>query len=290
MAPQILFALQAPTLLNNLAQIPDVWDVRWVEVGSVDFQEKELLDVPEWDGEVPVAFVGCSPDHERWAYDNLRGIPYLNLIHSSDPEHMNGNPSGKRCVTLQSRGAEVLRGAFDVSWTHVLSPAYECKPAWTWTSSCPWAVMSRPWARKPSTVARASFVQRSIPCLRMYGQVQPMGFLAGNSKSNQMAKSSCLVSMVDHTSGFGLMEHEAMVAGVPVVARVWGDMVEEAPGHPALANSDEELVTLARRCCTDKRFAEEVSAAGLDYIRRCRTLDRLRDSASELLRKISSTS
>lgn len=267
-----------------------MWDLRWVQVENVDFQEKELIDIPEWDGEVPVAFVGCSPGHERWAHVNLRGIPYISMIHQSDHERMGGDQSGKKCLTLQRAGAVVLSKHYAVEWAHVLSPSYSCNVVWSWEPSSPWGMMSRPLHRKPSTLARSHFVQRSIPCLRMYGQGQPMGFLSGPGKASRMASSSCFVSMVDHMSGFGLMEHEAMASGVPVVARAWGDMAEEAPGHPGLASSDEELVRLARRCCLDRGFAEEVSAAGLDYIRRCRTLDRLRDSAEGLLTKIASTS
>lgn len=290
MTPQILFALQSPTLLNNLAQIRDVWDLRWVQVENVDFQEKELIDVPEWDGEVPVAFVGCSPDHERWAHRNLRGVPYISMIHSCDKRYTNGDPSNKVCLCLTDRGRRMISSNFAVRYSHVIRPHYRAELAWEWRSGDPWGVMSRPANRKGETLARSNFLGRSLPALKMYGQGQPGGFISGQSKVERMAMSSCFVSMVDHTSGFGLMEHEVMAAGVPLVARVWGDMAEEAPEHPGLASSDEDIVRLARRCCTDRGFAKEVSAAGLDYIRRCRTLDRLRGSATELLRKISSTS
>lgn len=277
--PVALFALQSPTLLNNLAQ-SDLWEIRYVEIGASDFQEKELLDIPEWTDEKVSLFVGCTREHERWALEHLLGVPDYHMIHSSDPKDMGDPPAGLHVVGMQRRGLELYDAQYAPASAHLLSPCYEPQAAWHWVPGEPWGMMSRPWNRRPTTQKRMAHLNERLPSLALFGQGQPGGFLAGSAKAARMARCSCYVAMVGEEAGFGLMEHEAMAYGVPVIARQWGDV----RGLPGLARTDAELLEKARRCCVDKGFAEAVSAAGLEYIRAHRSRQALDESVARLLR------
>lgn len=276
--PKVLFPLQSPTLLNNLAQ-SNLWEVVYTELEPVDFQEKELIKVPRWDGEPVDLVVGCTEAHFRWFAERDSLSAYYHMIHSMDPSDMGNPPPGASIVGLQENGLELCKSRYHVSSTHLLSPAYEPKPVWKWAPMDPWSVMSRPKNRAPSIRERMAYLSRGIPPLKLFGQGQPHGFLSGPAREERMASSSCYVSMVGRESGFGLMEHEAMAAGIPVVARVWGDV----RGLPGLARSDEELLELASKCCVDRSFAEYVSEAGLEYIRERRTKASLDYTVQRLL-------
>jgi len=283
MPPTILFALQAPTLLNNFAQIPEVWDVRYVKTHDVDFAEEALLEVPEWDGTVPALFVGCGPHHEAWAAQHLPDVPSFTMIHTSDPEDMGGRQFGKHIIGMQRKGLDLASWRWKPKSTHFLSIAYEPKPVWSWSPDEPWSMMSRPQHRRPGTQARMKFLKDNLPYLSLYGQDQPDGFLTGAARAEVLANSSCYVSMVGPEAGVGLMEHEAMAAGIPVVARSWGDIESNMPDYPGLADTDEKLLALAIRCSWDRSFAEYVAEAGLRYIELYRTRESLVDSATTLL-------
>jgi hypothetical protein len=283
MPPTILFALQAPTLLNNFAQIPEVWDVRYVKTGPVDFAEESMLEVPEWDGTVPDLFVGCDASHEAWAFRHLIGVPSYTMIHTSDPNDMGGRQIGKHLIGMQRHGLNLAAWHLKPRSMHYLSIAYDAKPSWTWAPDEPWSMMSRPQHRRPGTQARMAFLKEKVPHLKLYGQDQPDGFLAGAERAEVLANSSCYVSMVGPEAGVGLMEHEAMAAGVPVVARAWGDLLDNMPDYPGIARDDNELFDLALRCSMDRSFAEHVAEAGLRYTRLFRTRESLVQSATSLL-------
>jgi hypothetical protein len=272
MPPTILFALQAPTLLNNFAQIPEVWDVRYVKTGPVDFAEESLLEVPEWDGAPLSLFVGCDASHEAWAVSHLLDVPSYTMIHTSDPNGMGGRQFGKHLIGMQRHGLNLAAWHLKPKSTHYLSIAYEAKPSWTWAPDEPWSVMSRPQHRRPGTQARMAF-----------GQDQPDGFLVGAARAEVLANSSCYVSMVGPEAGVGLMEHEAMAAGVPVVARAWGDLLDNMPDYPGIARDDSELLALALQCSVNRGFAEHVAEAGLRYTKLFRTRESLVQSATSLL-------
>jgi hypothetical protein len=275
MPPTILFALQAPTLLNNFAQIPEVWDVRYVKTGPVDFAEESLLEVPEWDGAPLSLFVGCDASHEAWAVSHLLDVPSYTMIHTSDPNGMGGRQFGKHLIGMQRHGLNLAAWHLKPKSTHYLSIAYEAKPSWTWAPDEPWSVMSRPQHRRPGTQARMAFLR--------YGQDQPDGFLVGAARAEVLANSSCYVSMVGPEAGVGLMEHEAMAAGVPVVARAWGDLLDNMPDYPGIARDDSELLALALQCSVNRGFAEHVAEAGLRYTKLFRTRESLVQSATSLL-------
>jgi hypothetical protein len=283
MVPTILFALQAPTLLNNFAQIPEVWDVRYVKTGPVDFAEESLLEVPEWDGALLSLFVGCDASHEAWAARHLLDVPCFTMIHTSDPNDMGGRQFGKHLIGMQRHGLNLAAWHLKPKSTHYLSIAYEAKPSWTWAPDEPWSMMSRPQHRRIGTQARMKFLKEKLPHLKLYGQDKPDGFLTGATRTEVLAHSSCYVSMVGPEAGVGLMEHEAMAAGVPVVARAWGDLKSNMPDYPALADNDDDLLALAIRCSWDRSFAEYVAEAGLRYTKLYRTRESLVQSATELL-------
>jgi hypothetical protein len=283
MPPTILFALQAPTLLNNFAQIPEVWDVRYVKTGPVDFAEESLLEVPEWDGALLSLFVGCDASHEAWAARHLLDVPSYTMIHTSDPNGMGGRQFGKHMIGMQRHGLNIAEWHWKPKSTHYLSIAYEAKPSWTWAPYRPWSVMSRPQHRRPGTQARMAFLRDKLPYLSLYGQDQPDGFLVGAARAEVLANSSCYVSMVGPEAGVGLMEHEAMAAGVPVVARAWGDLLDNMPDYPGIARDDSELLALALQCSVNRGFAEHVAEAGLRYTKLFRTRESLVQSATSLL-------
>jgi hypothetical protein len=108
--------------------------------------------------------------------------------------------------------------------------------------------------------------------VEIYGQDAPAGFLDDRAKRALGAECSCYVSPLPPWAGFGLAQHECFAAGVPVAGLIWGDLREEMPGYGGLTESLDDLADQVVRICTDESYAQQLSAIGLDYIARHRTM------------------
>jgi hypothetical protein len=295
--PRIVAALQSPTLLNNLAQIKDTWSIEVVDLTDARdaFKEASLLRLPTYDGnpEGVAMFWGCDEKHLRWASHHLPDVPQAFLAHSGLPEFIGPSANGRLVVGfLRDNLAAALR-AFNPAGIHYVSPAYEARPRWSWRHARAWTMMSRPSARYAPTLAsfrkliqltnEAVGAQSSDQWHRLHGEGQPYGFLDGEAREDLIVGSSCYLSFEQPWGGFGLAEHEAMAAGVPLCAKSWGDMPEEARCHPGIGDTEQQVATAAARCLRDAVFAREVSEAGLEYIRKHRTMAALERTARGLL-------
>lgn len=259
------------------------WTIATSSPTEDNFAEKALTKVPWWDGKCrPDFFVGCNTEHHRWAFYNLQGVTRFHAIHHCDAADM-GSPTGQDCIAFQERGIRLLKERHTIKSAHYLSLYYEPKPTWKWQSNTPIAIMSRPWHRRASTVARQELLKANLKSFSIYGEGQPGGFLFETDKRRVMTDCSCYIAMVGETGGFGLSEHEAMAMGCPVVARRWGDMQDRFPGYPGFADSDEDLEGLACRCLQDKFFAESLSRMCLDYVATYHTRERFEESAASLV-------
>ena len=295
MIARIVAAMQSPTLLNNLAQIRDVWSIEVVDLTDERdaFKESSLLELSRYDGTAGSVdmFWGCDEKHMRWANENLPGVPQAFFAHSGLPEYVGPSANGRLVVGMLLANLRMVATNFQPDSLHRLSPAYEAKPRWTWCPQKAWTMMSRPEARSAKTLA--SF-QRVIVLAEekyspspwwhlLYGQGQSRGFIGPEERERHLSRCSCYLSFQQPYGGFGLAEHEAMAAGTPVCAIRWGDMADEAPNHPGIRETEREVAAAAVRCLSDEGFAREVSEAGLEYIRKWRTRERLVLSARGLL-------
>jgi len=291
MPARILAANQSPTLLNNLAQVSDLWTIQVKHTEAHDtLSETSLGLCEEWDGDQPDQFWACAGHHVHWARTVLPGVEIVYFLHNGrrdDGEAAKEHFRGLRVVCMSQSNALTAATVGGARSVHFLSPAYEDNPVWAWLPGIAWSTMSRPSTRDPRSLDIMRKVTESCSAVRsyhvVYGQDQPAGFLCGAKKRAFLQGSSCYASFVRDDSGFGLAEHEAMAAGVPVIAQAWGDLPAEYPGHPGLCGSPEEVADKVARCCADKDFADSVSEAGLEYIRRSRGINRLRDSVRVFL-------
>lgn len=294
--PIVLAALQAPTLLNNLAQ-SDAWDLRVVKLPNTSFKEETLLTVPWWDGNPNTvsAFMGCDITHMEWATRFMPDVPQLVLIHSGLPEQTGELAEGRFCVGFSQANLRALAQVYKPAGMHLLSPSYKeldqwdrLTHGWKWVEHQAWTMFSRPQHRAPELVAafdrlRSMVLQAFPDGHSLFGEGQPGGFITPEERTAIMSLCSCYLSFIRPWAGFGLAEHECMAAGVPVLGRWWGDLRLECPDHPGLADNDDDLAAMVREAMLNEAYADHVAEVGLRYIRKYRTLDRLNESVRGLL-------
>lgn len=112
--------------------------------------------------------------------------------------------------------------------------------------------------------------------------------MSGSRKMEVMSSSSAYASLLHRSAGFGLAEHEGMSLGSPLLGSFWGDMEIEVRDMPSLRYSIRELPGVASILATDQQFAEECSAASLDYISTCRTESRMNETIASAVEQIRS--
>lgn len=270
MPPRVLFAHQAPTLIDNFAQ-SHLWRVETIDLGDSDgFDEMKLLKTSKSSTTSGVEWLFvCSPLQLQNAQS--LGSKVCWVMHNGKPNpNLVGviNPSNTQAIVCMSeRNAAQVRFWYgkDIP-VHVLIPGYEPTPVWSWRSNLSWTVKSRPWARDREALELVHSVVIGSKAFNhlWYGQGQPSGFLTPRNKLSIMQSCSCYISSLPRWAGFGLTEHECMAAGVPVVGSRWGDTAQIGPG--SLLNDwpkvQEQLATLARSTACPK-----ASEAQLEYIR-----------------------
>jgi len=288
----VVAAIQSPTLLNILAR-SDEWHFRAYPLGDHEgLQEASMLTVPTWNHEIdptPQAVLVCSPEHFRRARRFWPGAKLLWVMHNGYQRHLlpaefEEGVAGAVCFSqlvgwLQSAGRRSMPFYF-------LSPAYEPDPVWQWAPNNLWSLRSRPGTRGDDREGVVPALVRGVSHT-FYGQDQPAGFASGAKKAHLLSSCSGFLSALPRGAGFGLAEHEAFAAGVPVVGGWWGDLREElSPSYWALSDDLRKVADASRRLCESPDGADELSRLGLDYIRAYRSAARMNDTIREFVSRI----
>lgn len=226
MKPRVVWAIQAPTLLNILAK-SESWDMQVANFGDASMQEVEQLQAPKWDGSaknVKAVFV-CSPAHVEQARKHLPKVPIVRVAHQGYYEKVPECDESQMIVAFSDRVRYLLR-ANTLLPVHVLHPCFEPTATWKFEPNKCWTMMSRPSTREPIVQAGLDTVRglAKRPIL-VYGQDQSQGFLTAELKTRLLSRSSAYVSILPSRSGFGLSQHEAMASGCPVIGSWWGDLM-----------------------------------------------------------------
>lgn len=279
--PLVVWALQAPTLLNQLAKSTK-WRLQVANFGSASHLDENrlLADVPAYDGtEEPVAVFLSTAEHLDQALCRFRATTRLVwVLHNG----LNGAIPVDEAVAFSDHVAE-LRSE-DLDKIHVIVPAYERAPCFYWEERHLWAMLNRPTTRNGEHEENIGAIQQlsGVP-VSVYGQGQPNGFL--ESKLGIYGACSGYVSALPSWAGFGLSEHECLAAGVPVISSIeWGDMAEELSDYAGFGATIEEQANAALRLATDRQFAQNLSVQGLTFIEEFRTLRRMDEGIERFLR------
>lgn len=288
----VVAAIQSPTLLNILGR-SDEWHFRAYPLGDHEgLQETSMLTVPMWNHEIdpmPQAVLICSPEHHRrasrvWPQAKLLWVMHNGYQRHLLPREFEDEVAGAVCFSdmvawIQSAGREKIQ-------FHFLSPAYEPEPVWKWAPNNLWSLRSRPNTRGDDREGIIPAITRGA-AHTFYGQDQPAGFATEAKKAQLLSSCSGFLSALHRGAGFGLAEHEAFAAGVPVVGGWWGDLREElSAAYWALSDDLRRAAQAARRLCETPDGADELSRLGLDYIRTYRSAARMNATIRDLIGKI----
>ncbi len=279
--PRVVWAAQAPTLLNILAR-SDRWDMSVADLGETStLGELSQLTAPRWDGvptDVKAVFV-CSPHHVSAARDLLPSSEIILVAHQGYSHKLPYCPEARTVVSFSQEVDRFVRE--DATHRSVLShienfavirPWYEVLPRWNWAPNDVWMMMSRPWSREAFSIAALESI-RSISGARtlVFGQDQPDGMLDDTGKFQRRAISSAYLTALHPRAGFGLAEFEAMAAGCPVIGALWGDLLaykrqgEDGPWdafreYGDLYNTADLVDRIAQDSCFANRVSEEQKA------------------------------
>lgn len=306
--PVVVAALQSPFLLNRWRQ-SDAWDFYYELLGDdTGLEEAKELDVPRFkdslipDSRVQAVLVTSPLQLENaqkrfpqaWVFWVVHTGFFLEVLPSEHVHKIDG------IITLSQR-------VMDIQFVHkpilhtknnfVITPWYTARPVWSWKKDTLWTIRSRPASRmKPEkepfdyTLNAIKKYQRShnnTPRIYFFGQDAPDGYIDQKRKERFYKKSSAYIGALPVDAGFGMAEHEALAAGVPVVCMRWGDMpVELSPDYSALVGTQEELPLAALRLATDKNYAREMSRLGLEYIAKYRTKESMDRQITSFVRCI----
>lgn len=281
--PLVVWAHQAPTLLNVLAQ-SDKWRLETTDLGdSGGLAESRLLDVPTYQGGRPRIVFVCSPDQFGRATHYFNYCRIIWVLHNgkrdlipSDMEHY-----VTEALTFSHHVAELQDR--DRVLTHVIVPAYRPNLQYRWSPNKLWAMINRPKTRSGEHERDVLAVQRlSGKPMTVFGQDQKAGFI--DDKSAVYGDCSGYVSALPDWAGFGLSEHECFAAGVPVIGNVgWGDMRQEMPDYEGLRGTVEEQAEAASRVATDSDFAASLSRRGIEFIEQYRSQERMDEDIESIL-------
>ena len=285
----VVAAVQSPTLLNILGRSNE-WSFRVMPLGDHEgLQETSMLTVPAWDprrDQMPEIVLVCSPEQYRRASRFWPDAKLLWVIHNGYqrqllPREFEGSVAGAVCFS--SMVAWLASAGRDTVPFHFISPVYEAEPVWSWAPNNLWSLRSRPNTRGDDREAIVPAVVRGCSHT-FYGQDQPAGFATGAKKVELLSSCSGFLSALSRSAGFGLAEHEALAAGVPVIGGWWGDMREEMPPeYWALSDDLRRMAEASRRLCESADGAQELSQMGLDYVRKYRSAARMDETIRDLV-------
>jgi hypothetical protein len=179
MPPRVVFALQAPTLLNILAR-SDQWRLEVANLGDCkDLTETSLLESSRWDGHtagVEHVFV-CTPLQEARARRFLPKAKLWWVLHTGLTS-LATPPNACDVLAFSNTVAALHKTRNPLLKTAVVVPAYTPGPAlWSWRQNYTWTLKNRPTSRNQAAlqlilnVRNAAGVQHDF-----FGQDWPNGF------------------------------------------------------------------------------------------------------------------
>lgn len=291
MKPNVVVAIQSPSLLNILARSSS-WSMKACAMGDdTDLAEVSELRVPRWDEERdadPTVVLVCAPAHREWAAKQWPKAGLLWVIHNGSergllPKEHEDGLAGVVCFSERVRW--ICQAGRSVR-CHFVSPAYEASPTWKWAPDELWSLRNRPDSRRDDRDAIIPAVVEGQKHT-FYGQGQAAGFVDAAAKARLRASCSAYVSCLARGSGFGLAEHEAFAAGVPVVGGYWGDVESEmSPDYWSLSHHVRKMHISARMLARRADDAETLSELGLAYVREYRTTARMNATIAEMLASV----
>lgn len=258
--PIVLFALQAPTLLNLLVDTY-AWDLRCQPMGDAGaLAETALLDprIRGLEGDVPDLMVVCSPDHLRAAEqlqaDLGKHIPIVWAAHNGYETHLTHKWAGPLLTfSANNLHAHVPDSRENVFVIRPHVPLREIHPRAHQNVEAGahrffWTMQNRPETRSIVTQTRVALLARAVDELRdagvrltVYGQGHPGGFLPPDKRAEHLCWCPAYVSALPSCAGFGLAEHEALAAGSPLISYAWGDTFVTLADYPGLVHNLEGL-------------------------------------------------
>ncbi len=205
MPARVVWAIQAPTLLNILAR-SDAWQMSVADFGDADgLAESRQLSAPVWDGRregVRMVFV-CSPSHVDHARELLPGVRVALVAHQGYSHKLPTCPEADTVVSFSALVERCIRddaqrrpALAHLRRFHTIRPWFEVTPTWRWAPNDIWTMRSRPGTREPLASAELDSIRGLVSIhTRVFGQDQPNGML--ESAEKQMASpASFAASMV----------------------------------------------------------------------------------------------
>jgi hypothetical protein len=276
--PLVVWAIQSPTILNRLAR-SQAWRLRVADLGdSTGFRERELLACRQYDagdGDPNFVFV-CSMMQLQTARHRFPRATMVFVAHQGYPFRIMHLLKEVSCIaTFCSSHADVYQDLLPLHRSRALIPVFVPEPTWQWSPETLWTVLSRPGGRHPMASAgvheilylMAEARPKQRPSHVWYGQDQPGGFLDEAGISAKKSRCSAYLTMLPPKSGIGLVEHECMAAGVPIVGARWADLlrlgdVRSLHDYFSFERIREECFEL----CDSEAYARSVSEDGLQYV------------------------
>lgn len=286
MPPRVVFALQAPTLLNILAQSTR-WRLEVADLGDTAIAEKALLTAPAYSsGDADVVVVATPTQFNQARARFPRSLIWW-AIHNGRPEMVTADAARCPILVFSNKVMELQLWHRPELRVRAVRPCYSPAPVWKWRPGCAWMLLNRPATREHTRLSNDAIVEAwARVTIARYGEGQPHGFL--KDKSALLASSSCYVSSLPFWAGFGLAQHECFAAGVPLVCSRWGDAPLEMQGYPGLSDSLYVQARVLSQLARDgERLGRELSEVGLSYIAERRTaaiMDQEIAEALEVLR------
>lgn len=281
MAPLVVWAFQAPTLLNLYAKTT-TWRVEVADLGDsggASIAENRLLKAPLYQSGSPKLVFVCSPRQCVTARQQFPGSRLIWVLHNGQQDRLPPKHLGvKEVVALSNHVASMHRGHSDGTlYVHVLVPAYDANPRYEWASGRVWTTTSRPKHRRPDRMRITREIEAASGInVTVYGQDQPAGFLTPTAKEGLFRGCTAYMSCLPDWAGFGLAEHECFAAGVPVIGNVrWGDMAEEMLDYEGFGISIKDQAEMLKRVNESPDFATKLSERGIEFVERCRTRARM---------------
>jgi hypothetical protein len=252
--PIVLFAAQAPTLLNRLVTSP-AWDLRAEPMGDHDgIAEMRELGVPSLAGDTPDVIVVCSPRQLKAARGiaiaAAEPIPIVWAAHNGyEPSLTDGWEGPVLTFSANNLATHTPRSR---QHTYVIRPSFQPKPDSRTTPAYRtlrslFTMESRPetrvFAKSMRAALRGQIVDTSSVPVVTYGQHQPAGYLEAPARERLFRGGSLgYLSCLPTNAGFALAEHEALEAGCPLLALAWGDAHVTLAGYPGLCHSEAQMV------------------------------------------------
>jgi len=285
---EVVAAVQSPGLFDILTTAT-AWSLKMCDLGDVaGMTEMASLRSPvvSPSSVKPSVVIVCTPAHLSRAQDKWPSAKIVWAIHNGRerwllPQSLEHHVSAVVCFSERVRW---LASAGKTLPHFFVSPAYEPRPRWSWRANMFWTLRNRPNGRLDDRDNVIPAVMRGL-AHTFYGQRQPAGPADTERKEQLIASCSAYVSCLDRAAGFGLAEHEAMAAGVPVIGAPWGDMDAEAYDYP-FAYDLRDLHLRATHVATNRETAEQMSRLGLEYISRHRSFDRMNQTIASLMKSL----